>query len=210
MCGSSRLRRRRLRPAAAAVSTFSAVLPARELKRSVRVTLTRSRFSPSAPSRHDTESLARGQVPTGARIHHARRALQHLALEITMRTSSTVGCAVQVREHAVQLQGSQSSYLHADRHARARRRPGHVAVESRHGRAHYKAVIDPLELRLINYKTRIRTRGSRFRARNCANAIVRAPSASAGRVENLSRARCGGIRRSSDGAWPQACGTRSA
>ena len=190
---------------------FLAVMAARELKRSVKVSLTRQQMFTfghrPADSADDWRSAPR---PTAtSRPSYTRRSPKRHSSKITAKMSS-IGraCSTSVTTSSLITQSRQLD-VHTPIDMRA---PGAAwgvyALECAMDELAYKLGVDPLELRLKTTPRGIKTKTNLFRVKNCANVTGKARKNSAGRNAIHSRGRCATAITSSGGAWRPACGKR--
>ncbi len=173
---------------------FLAVLAARELKRSVRVSLTRQQmFSLRAPPRHLAARRARRLPRRHAGGRHPRGDRRDLAVRgLSARRSSTGrACSTGATTSRSITRWSSSTVYTPMRHAGAGRRLGRVrARDARWTSWPSSSASTRSSCGCRTTPRGTRTRTSRSRARSSAPATGRAPSGSAGRAATPSRGRC--------------------
>jgi xanthine dehydrogenase YagR molybdenum-binding subunit len=187
-----------------------AVMAARALKRSLRVTLTRQQMFTLGYRAGIVQELALGANRDGTLVSFQHNAVamtsqfEDFQRDFTNWSSLLYRCPnADLRQRVVKLDQNTPCDMRAPGGCE-----GIYAIECAMDELAYAAGIDPLELRLITIPTRTRSRIGPTAAKRCGSAIAAAPRNSAGPSASRSRAPCGTGASWSAGAWPPASGKR--
>ena len=191
---------------------FLAVLAARELKRSVRVALTRQQmFSLRPPPRRPGSDVALGAARRRhARSRHPRGGRRDLAVRgLQRRRRQLVGPALPVRQRQARSQGRAARPAHAVRHARAGGRLGRVRARMRDGRARRQARHRPARAAAEELRREGPERGQAVLEQGAARVLpARRGAVRLGAARPRAAVDARRRSRSSAGAWRPASGRR--